>query len=526
MKNFAKLFVQLLQTGTTNEKIDILKDYLSKACDEDRLWTLYLFSGRKLKKQFNKTQLTEWAIQLSGIPRWLFEESYSFIGDLAETISLILTSTENQNSGNNLSYWIGYIQNLNDLTEEEKKNNVISAWKTLDRNETLIFNKLITGAFKAELSQSDLVHSIAEHTEIEKYSIARKLTDSWHPHTISFEELFGKDVKDISRPYPFALARPIEFKPEELGDPSGWHAEWKRDGIRAQLIKRNGELFIWSRRDELLTDKFPEFTGSIHYLPDGIALDGEIFCHFDGKPLPFQVLQVRIRRKNLTARIITEAPVKFMAYDLIEYDSNDIREHSLVERRSKLEKIFANIVPGSPFELPPPVKFKDWKGLSAARQRSRENLGESLLLRRKNSHYPVGGVCGDWWKWKADPYTFNGVLIYAQRAAANTSDLYSEFTFAVWHNDKLVTAAKANSGLTLSEINEIDDFIKQNTLERFGPVRTVKPALVFEIAFDQIAGSKRHKSGFALRFPRISRWRKEMKIDGADTIENLRKLIR
>jgi DNA ligase-1 len=389
-----------------------------------------------------------------------------------------------------------------------------------------IFNKLITGGFRVELSHYDLVPAIVQHTGIEKYSIARRLTENWHPQTISFEELFVKDDKDYSKPYPFTLARHIEFNPEELGDPSGWHAGWKWDGIRAQLVKRNGELFIWSRRDELLTHKFPELAGSYHCLPDGIAVDGEVVCYYNGKTLPFQVLQARICRKNLTSKIINDAPVKFMAYDLIEYEFIDIREHPLVERRSKLEKIFANIPPGSPFELQPPVKFNDWQELSAARMGARENLAESLLLRRKNSHYTSVSESCDWWKWKAEPYTFNGVLIYAQRPKASTPVPYSEFAFAVWDNDKLVTAAKANSGLTESEINEVDDFIKQNTLERFGPVRTLRPRLVFEIAFDGIAGSNRHKSGFALRTPRILRWRKDLKIYQADTINDMRQLIK
>jgi DNA ligase-1 len=526
MKRFAELFVCLDQTNKTNDKITILKDYLESAPDDDKLWTLYLFSGRKIKRRFNTTQLVERAIEYSGIPAWLFGESYHSVGDLAETIALVLPKPEGE-STQSLTHWIKYLDELTNLDEESKKKKIIDAWKCFDQNERFVFNKIITGGFRVGVSQNNLIKAVTKLTGIEGNIIAHRLMGNWHPDSITFKELIYTDENyvDISKPYPFFLAYPLEGEPSDLGNPGEWQAEWKWDGIRSQVIVRKGELFIWSRGEDLVTDKFPELHPLKHLLPEGTVIDGEIMCFTNNMPLPFNVLQTRIGRKNITPQILKEAPIAIIAYDVIEYKHEDIRHLPISERRKILVEL-TDTVKAPNFILSPEIKYSSWEELASLREQSRERLTEGVMLKRKSSSYQVGRKKGDWWKWKIDPYSFDGVMIYAQKGHGKRADLFTDYTFGVWDGDTLVTVAKAYSGLTDSEIKEVDKFVKQNTLEKFGPVRTVKPELVFEIAFEGIAKSTRHKSGIALRFPRIARWRKDKKAEEADTLESLQKLLK
>jgi DNA ligase-1 len=331
---------------------------------------------------------------------------------------------------------------------------------------------------------------------------------------------------DWSKPYPFYLAYAIEENELEttLGDPQNWQAEWKWDGIRGQIIKRNGELFVWSRGEDLMTDKFPEYHSLQEHLPDGLVMDGEIIPSVDQKPLPFALLQTRIGRKSVTKKHLQEAPIAFFAYDLLEYNGEDWRSRPLEERRSKLEEIVASVNHPS-LIISPVVAYKSWEDLAHLRKGSREMGAEGFMIKRKDSTYQVGRKRGDWWKWKIDPLTIDAVMIYAQKGAGRRSNLYTDYTFAVRDGEKLVAFTKAYSGLTDKEFGQVDAFVKRNSLEKFGPVRTVKPELVFEIAFEGIAASNRHKSGVALRFPRISRWRKDKKPEEINTLEDLKKML-
>ncbi len=527
MKSFADFFASLDDTNKTNERIDIIKDYFSKASDSDKLWTLYLFSGGKIKKKFNTSQLKDWAIEYSELPGWLFDESYSSVGDLAETIALILPAAETS-SGKTLKEWIDYIESVNSASDENRKLKIIEAWKSLDQNERFIFNKLITGAFRAGVSQKTFINAISGLENIDVNIIAHRLMGNWHPSRTSYNELLkGNGINDeISKPYPFFLAYPIDDKPEDLGDPSEWHAEWKWDGIRGQLIHRKGELFIWSRGEDLVTEKFPEFEWVKAFLPEGIVLDGEIMCYADECPLPFNLLQTRIGRKNLNQNILKSAPVIFMIYDILEHEGKDIRNKTLDERKEIINDLIPGLSDLGFLKISEKIKFKDWKELAMIRDKAREMSTEGIMLKRKDSTYQVGRKKGDWWKWKVDPFTIDAVMIYAQKGHGKRADLFTDYTFAVWDEGKLVSFAKAYSGLTDKEIKEVDSFVKRNTVEKFGPVRTVKPELVFEIAFEGIAKSGRHKSGVALRFPRIARWRKDKKIEDADSLENLKKLLK
>jgi DNA ligase-1 len=524
MKRFAQLFTELDQTTKTLSKIKALVSYFEVVADEDKLWAIALLSHRRPKRSVNTTLLSYWATELSGLPVWLFDESRHVVGDLAETITLMLPPPK-ETSDYSLSYWITFIRGLETIAVEEKKERVLWAWNRLDEMERFVFNKLITGGFRIGVSQSLMVKALAQYTGMEQSTVAHKLMGNWSPEDDQFDTLLhSEEHVDISRPYPFYLAYALEDDVSALGDPSEWYAERKWDGIRGQIIVRDGELFVWSRGEELVTDKYPEYAVMKNLLPDGTVIDGEIMPFRDGKPLTFNHLQTRIGRKSLSRKLLQDVPVAFIAYDVLEWNGEDIRQKPMKERRQLLEELIRN--GGSVLILSQLVPFSSWEELAYERMRSRELLSEGIMLKRKNSPYRDGRRRGDWWKWKIDPHTVDAVMIYAQRGSGRRANLYTDYTLAVWDGDgHLVPFTKAYSGLTDEEFREVDRWIKQNTLERFGPVRSVKPLLVFEIAFEGIARSTRHKSGIALRFPRIKRWRKDKTVDEADKLEDLVKLI-
>lgn len=531
MKQFAELFTRLDQTNKTNEKISAIKDYFEIASDRDQLWTLALFTHKRPKKQVRTTLLRQWVSELASIPDWLFEESYHVVGDLGETISLLLPEPD-QEQDESLAYWIDYLQQMSADTDEEKQEKVLQAWRRMTRPEQFVFTKLMTGSFRVGVSQNLVTRSIAEVVDIDRKIVAHRIMGNWKPQKTTFEQLILHENKEdhLSRPYPFFLAYPTEEPSQTLGAASEWQAEWKWDGIRSQLIYRKNKLYIWSRGEELVTDKFPELHVFADFLPDGTVIDGEILPYAHDQLLSFAALQTRIGRKNVTKAILKKAPVIIMAYDLLEWQGEDIREKSLVERRKLLEALhhqFHHFIPA--FKLSSIVGANDWETLQTLREDARSYLAEGFMLKRKTSPYRVGRKKGDWWKWKVEPLTIDGVLINAQKGTGKRAGLYTDYTFAVWNDqdeaNTLVPFAKAYSGLTDEEIRQVDNFVKRNTRERFGPVRSVNPQLVFEIAFEGIQESSRHKSGVALRFPRILRWRHDKKASEANTLSELQALL-
>lgn len=527
MKQFAHLFAGLDQTNKTGDKVSLLQEYFSKASDSDKLWALALFSHKRPKRQVNTTMLRRWAAEVAEVPDWLFEESYHVVGDLAETISLLLPFPQ-YNQDNPLSWWMRFLLDLNGLEENEKKQHILDAWNKLDQQERFVFIKLMTGSFRIGVSQNLVVRALSEVTGIEKNVLFHRLMGNWDPEKTEYEELIlqQKSDDDISKPYPFCLAHPIDKTPEDLGSPDEWQAEWKWDGIRSQFILRNGHIFIWSRGEDLITEKFPELHSIRELVPDGTVLDGEILPYKDGQPLSFGVLQTRIGRKNLTKKYLQEAPVVLVCYDVLEWRGEDIRQKPLIERRIILEEITRRNINNDQFILSPKIKSSSWDALTEERANSREMVAEGIMLKRKSSVYRVGRKRGDWWKWKVEPYTIDGVLIYAQKGSGRRADLYTDYTFALWNEGQLIPFAKAYSGLTDEEMRKIDNFVKRNTKEKFGPVRTVVPQLVFELAFEGIQTSSRHKSGVAVRFPRILRWRHDKKMEDANTLDDLKALLR
>ncbi|MCE7063542.1 ATP-dependent DNA ligase [Dyadobacter sp. CY343] len=528
MKQFADLFMNLDRTNKTNAKVDLLRQYFLEASDEDKLWALTLFTGRRPSFKVNRTMVKEWAAQEANVPMWLFQESYHSVGDLGETISLLLPRTGSAGSDKSLTGWFEYLGELPKMTDEEKHAHIVNAWAQLSQHETFVFNKLLMGSFRIGVSQTLVVRALAEATETDSNVIAHRVMGQWEPQSTTFKKLIlDKGENDnASRPYPYYLAYQIEGDVSDLGEPADWFAEWKWDGIRSQIIHRNNELFIWTRGEELSTEKFPELHFLAEILPNGTVLDGEIVTYQEGKPMPFNVLQTRIGRKNLSKKVLEEAPIAFLGYDMLEANGVDIRGLTQEQRRAELELLHSQVAGQSVFYLSPLIDFKEWKDLHDLHSTSREQNAEGFMIKRKAGTYQVGRKKGDWWKWKVDPLSVDAVLIYAQKGSGRRAELFTDYTFAVWGDDgKLVPFAKAYSGLTDQEIGKVDYFIKRNVIEKFGPVRTVKPELVFEIGFEGINASTRHKSGIAVRFPRILRWRQDKKAEEADTLENLKGIL-
>ena len=471
--------------------------------------------------------MREWCAEITNYPSWLFDECYSTVGDLAETLALLLPETKKEERVNkSLSHYLKTFISVEKQDESVRKIFIIESWNEMNRDERFVFNKLITGSFRIGVSQKTIVNALAKTIELSPSVIAHRISGSWDPSTTSFNGLLSEaaSLTDFSKPYPFYLAYALEEEPENLGDPHEWQVEWKWDGIRGQMIKRNNELFVWSRGEELMTDKFPEYYILKDLLPDGIVLDGEIIPAMDGKPLPFSVLQTRIGRKNIGKKQLVDAPISFFAYDLLECNFDDWRHKTLTERRKKLEEVILPIkIPA--IKISEIINFTSWKELSEIRNKSREMNSEGVMLKRKISDYKVGRKRGDWWKWKIDPLTIDCVMIYAQKGSGRRSNLYTDYTFAVKDGDHLVAFTKAYSGLTDKEFAQVDNFVKRNSIEKFGPVRTVKPELVFEIAFEGIAASNRHKSGVALRFPRMNRWRHDKTVDEINTLDDLKQML-
>ncbi len=449
MKQFANLFLNLDRTNKTNQKIELLKNYFLSAPEEDRIWALALFTGRRPSFKVNRTQVWQWAAEQAGVPDWLFRESYNSVGDLGETISLILPEQHDEPEEKSLSDWFTFLNTLPVMTEQEKKDNIIRAWRKLTQHEKFVFNKLLMGSFRIGVSQSLVVRAIAEATGKDFNIIAHRLMGNWSPMDTRYDDLILLEGQndESSKPYPFYLAYPVGTELEELGNPQDWFAEWKWDGIRAQVICRDNEIFIWSRGEDLATDKFPELHILKQLFPPGTVLDGEIVCYMNNQVMPFNVLQTRIGRKNLTKTILKEAPVNYIVYDILEYGGKDIREWPQQERRAKLEELFAGIGSNDFTRLSPLVPFASWDELRVWHGRSREFIAEGFMLKSKTGSYQVGRKVGGWLKWKVNPLSVDAVLVYAAKGQGRRTELYTDYTFAVWDEErKLIPFAKAYSG--------------------------------------------------------------------------------
>ncbi|MCP1996465.1 ATP-dependent DNA ligase [Flavobacterium sp. HSC-61S13] len=525
MKTFATLIHALDSTNKTTHKYEAIYRFLDTAEERDKLWFLALFTGRRPKRSVNTTLLKQWAITLTELPEWLFVESYATVGDLGETIALILPPSE-QTTEQSLSQWMDQIIALRDGTEEEKREFVIDAWMHLNLTERFIFNKLIGGSFRIGVSSKTLINAFAHYYQLEPAAVTHSLMGDWQMDQVNFEDLVHGKFTEVhkSKPYPFCLAYGLDKEIEELGEAAQWQVEYKWDGIRAQIIKRDGEVFIWSRGEELITAQFPEIEQEFLKWTDDFVVDGELLVVIDKQIQNFTSLQKRLNRKTLTKKMLQELPVSVYLYDMLEYQGTDIREQPLRKRRVILEDIVIQN-PSTVVVISQREEASNWQQVIKSRSLSREHSSEGLMIKNLESPYHSGRKRGDWWKWKLEPLTIDAVLIYAQKGSGRRSGHYTDYTFAIRNGDALVTIAKAYSGLTDKEIQEVSKFVNKNAIEKFGPVRTVKPELVFEIAFEGIGFSSRHKSGVALRFPRIKRWRRDKTVADIDTLEQVKSLI-
>jgi len=566
MKRFARLYSAIDSTTSTNRKVEAMVEYFAEAAPADAAWAVYFLAGGRPKRLIPVRRVATWAMEESGVPDWLFEESYHAVGDLAETIALLLPETKagpslrsGRQNGDvlptearglrlNLHEWVeNRLLPLAQQSEEDQRTAVLDAWRHLAGTERYIWNKLITGSFRVGVSEQLVVRALARVSGIEEGVVAHRMSGHFTPTPETFARLVAADSSDAdrSRPFPFYLAYALEGELESLGDAREWQAEWKWDGIRAQLIRRDGKTYIWSRGGELVTDRFPELTTAAELLPEGTVLDGEIMPWKDGA-LPFAQLQRRIGRKKLGPKILADVPVVLIAYDLLELAGRDMRSEPMSVRRAALDAVLKSCRPersegpvleleGSrpersegpalPFLLSPTIQLENWIDARTAHANSREQRAEGLMLKRLDSEYGVGRRKGSWWKWKVQPFSIDAVMIYAQPGHGRRALLHTDYTFAVRDGDALVPFAKAYSGLTDAEIRELDNWIRRHTVEKFGPVRQVEPVQVFELAFEGIQHSPRHKSGVAVRFPRIARWRTDKPASEADTIETLRQIL-
>ena len=539
MREFARLYAELDETTSTTRKLDALQSYFSHAAPENAAWAVYFLAGGKPRQAVPTKLLRQYAIEYAGLDEWLFDESYHAVGDMAETIAHILPPPSRR-SDLGLAEWmeqrIGPLRGADPGTIREA---LFAAWDELDWRERFLFVKLIGGGFRVGVSRLLVTRALAAIAAVDSKLIAQRLmgwTDnSVRPTATSFLQLIAEQSDEEHKlrggqPYPFFLAHQLQGEPAALGEVDDWQVEWKYDGIRAQLVRRGGQNYLWSRGEDLITERFPELANV--RIPEGTVLDGEVLIWQPGvdAPAPFADLQKRIGRKTLSAKLLNELPAVLCCYDLLEFGGVDLRALPQHERRALMETEVAAIdLPQ--LRLSPVIRSGSWDALAKLRAESRERGVEGMMLKARSAQYGVGRTkdVGTWWKWKIDPYTVDAVLIYAQAGSGRRASLYTDYTFAVWDGEgeerRLVPFAKAYSGLTDAEIQQVDNAVRKTTIEKFGPVRSVKPTMVFEIGFEGIALSTRHKAGIAVRFPRILRRRLDKPVEEADSLDTLKGLL-
>ena len=541
LKKFSELFGDLDSINSTNNKIEVLKNYFLSNDPIDNSWAIYLLTGKSNKRFISGRYLKNLFSQIYEYPQWLIDTCYLKVGDSAEVITLLLKNKTNfrkkELSNISLNELLSEtIPALSKLNEEEKNLEIKNLWETLPEDNHLIFNKILTGTFRVGVSIGLITKSISKLVNIEEEIISHRLMGDFKPSIDSYEFLINKNInlQELnSKPFPFLLANTFEDKifKNSIND---FQFEWKYDGIRMQLIKRSGNVSLWTRGQELVNESFPELVEKMSHIKDDFVLDGELLVwNFKEQiAFDFSLLQKRINRKSPTRSIQIKYPIIFIAYDLLEINGRDIREIKLENRRIELEKYFSkwqnktenNI--SDIFKICDLIFPNDWPDALTYKEKSRENNTEGLIIKKKTSIYSSGRKKGIWWKYKVDPMQLDAVLIYAKGGSGRRAGLYTDYSFALWKDKELIKFASAYSGLTNIEIKELDKWIRKNTIEKFGPVRSLKPEMVFEISFEKIQISKRHKSGIAVRFPRITKWRKDKKINDADSLENAYELMK
>ena len=553
MKHFTELYWRLDATSRITEKVDALREYFAAAPPDDAACALAVLSGGRQLRAVSTAQLRAWAAEASGLPPWLVEECYAHVGDLAETLALVLpdppTTTHDDatraaaNDAGLAEIMRTTIHGLRSADEAHKKDVVLAVWQRLAPRERIVWHKLLTGGCRVGVSRTLVARALAEVAGVEPAVMAHRLMGDAVADGAAFTRLLAAEPgpADARRPYPFFLASALDrTAPAEvaadLGPVDAWQAEWKWDGMRAQMVCRGADVTVWSRGEEPVNEAFPEVVRAGAPLPAGTVLDGELLAVRDRRLLGFAAVSKRAGRRRVTKGILADMPCAFVAYDVLEADGIDLRPQPLAARRAVLDRLvphcFADLLAGAApapagdrVFRSPVVSGASWEALAAHRAASRDRGVEGLMLKRLASGYGVGRVRGDWWKWKIEPLEIDAVLLYAQAGHGRRAGLHSDYTLGVWHDGRLVTIAKAYSGLSDAEIVEVDRIVRATTVEKHGPVRICTPTLVFQLAFEGVAASTRHKSGVAVRFPRIVRWRKDKPPAAAGHLADLKALI-
>ena len=557
MKAFARLLAEIEQTNSTNEKVDLMARYFRAQDADTSVWSLYFLSGQRPKKFIGSGKLRAWAEELAKLPSWLVDECYGAVGDTAEMVSLIVapyrveTADGAVTSVNDVPLREWMVERLEPLAREEEpvqKERITAWWRVLSTRETFVLNKLMTGGLRIGVSETLVYRAISQAFELPRTVVAARLLGNWRPTADFFAGLIrpaesGEDATLAdgraaeALPVPFCLAAPLEDVPSSLGSIDDWQIEWKWDGIRGQIVKSGDRLEIWSRGEERATEAFPDLVEFFGAIPGDFTIDGEILAgsaaaardaadaESVARPGSFNDLQRRLNRKNPGAALLKANPVCFFAYDFLRDGDEALSELPLAERRARLENKFSPYL-GDRLGFSPVLRPETWEGAADLQRGSRARNAEGLMLKRRSAPYATGRKRGIWFKWKVDPLTLDVVLTAAQPGTGRRASLYTDYTFGIWKGDQLVPIAKAYSGLTDEEIRELDGWIRRNTVDRFGPVRTLKPERVFEIGFEGIGASSRHKSGYAVRFPRILRERTDKPVGEADRVETVEALLR
>jgi DNA ligase-1 len=537
MEAFARLYAELDATTSTHAKLAALDAYFRGADAADAAWAAYFLAGGRPRQLVPARVLRDVAVAAAGLPRWLFDECYDAVGDFAETVAHVLPPPS-RTSDAGLADWMSVrVLPLRGVDPETIADRLRGYLDELDASGRFLLLKLLGGSFRVGVSRLLVTRALAAVSGVDAKIVAQRLIGytgvDRRPDAVAFRALIASEhagATASAHPYPFFLAHPLTIPVASLGAASEWLVEWKWDGIRAQLVRRGGTTCVWSRGEELVTVRFPELAAAGALVPDGTVIDGEIVVMKDGNVAPFAALQTRIGRKLLSARILASAPVVLLAYDLLEDHGQDLRNLPQHERRARLARVVA-ATNAPALQLSPLVEMPSWDAYAALRDESRSRGVEGFMLKHRNARYGVGRTkdVGTWWKWKIDPLSVDAVLVYAQRGHGRRASLYSDYTFAVWDardgERRLTPFAKAYSGLTDAEMRRVDAIVRKTTIEKFGPVRSVTPTLVFELGFEGIQHSPRHKSGIAVRFPRILRWRTDKDVAEADSIDALQALL-
>jgi DNA ligase 1 len=530
MIRFAELFTELDATTRTSEKVDALKTYFRSAPPHDAAWAVFLMLGRKIGRVVPTKLILAWASETTGYPPWLIDECNLVVGDLSETLSLLLPPPAHQNSASLHEVIEGDLKPLQGLPGDRQKQIVVGLWDRLESRERFILHKLLGGEFRVGVSRLLVIRALAEVAEVENAVMTHRVTGNWQPSAEWFARIISKEGPtggaDPLLPFPFMLANALDRSLTGLGQSSEWLLEWKWDGIRAQLIRRQGRGSLWSRGEEMIAGTFPDLMQDSLALPDGTVLDGEILAwdQSTSRPLPFSALQKRLNRKNVELTFWSDVPLIFTVFDVLELAGEDVRSRPLAQRRQLLQQLPLDGT--EMMRVSSQIQITTWDEVALLIEQSRGKRVEGLMLKRMDSEYLPGRPTGAWWKLKVQPFTIDAILTAAQPGRGRRAGLLTDYTFSIRDDaGKLVTICKAYSGLTDQELMEVDRYVRRNSVQRFGPVYSVPPERVYEIGFEAIQASDRHKSGIALRFPRILRQRADKTIDQADTVLTVRNLL-